>query len=329
MGFGHLTRCCALAKVLKDRGHGCVGYGPPDDVLDSDQRELFSGWIARDTDLSPEMDAQQIVDLAQKRGVGMLIVDDYRISELFQKRFRAAKLRWLQFDGGAARPIWANFVVNAHPTIHPRDYEVVLQDRSTTMLLGPRFAVMRPEFASVKKGDLNRRTKRILITFGGGDDRGGIDFVLRTLLPALPEYIEFAVISGSANPRNAYLHSWAERFGSARVRVYVAPGNVASLIASCDIAVMAGGSSLYEVACCGLPMIIISVAQNQVAQSVGWEKIGASLYVGGIHENIRQKFLGLVQGLLDDPDKLREMRRVGLEQVDGLGVFRVADALGA
>ena len=90
------------------------------------------------------------------------------------------------------------------------------------------------------------------------------------MLPVTPNYIKFLVISGFTNPNNNRLKEWILLNGSQRVDLLINPKDVAKLYSSCDIAVIAGGTTTYEIDCCGLPFLIISTANNQIEQSKAW-----------------------------------------------------------
>jgi spore coat polysaccharide biosynthesis predicted glycosyltransferase SpsG len=45
---------------------------------------------------------------------------------------------------------------------------------------------------------------------------------------------------------------------------------------------MAGGSSIYEACVHGIPMVVISIAENQVLHSQAWQQLGCLTYLGPI-----------------------------------------------
>ena len=46
----------------------------------------------------------------------------------------------------------------------------------------------------------------------------------------------------------------------------------------CDIAITAGGSTMYELCACGVPMITYAFADNQLPGVEGFEKLGVARY---------------------------------------------------
>ena len=280
IGFGHLTRCRALAMALRSEGKRSVMVGPAAEYARSVDQETFEDWIPAPEWSSANEDADRLIGVARKFEAEWLVLDDYRIDESYQLRVREAGLRWLQFDGTASKPLWADIVLNANPAARSEDYQAVLRNPNARLLLGPRYAILRPEFDHVTPQEPGRPIRRILLTFGGGDDRGANQFVLSTLLPVTSTEQEFVVIAGATNPSNPSLKRWIDAHGRGRVSLHIDPEQVAPLFASCDLAVMAGGTSTYEAARCGLPMILISIADNQVGQSKAWSDCGCAIYLG-------------------------------------------------
>lgn len=284
IGFGHLMRCRTLAEVLTDRGHACIMVGPSEAHAKKEDETIFVDWVPTGHWSSSIDDSNFLVDLAKKHRATWLVLDDYRVDEKYQLVLHDAGMKWLQFDGWADKILWADYVLNANPAAKPEDYALLLRNRKSKLLLGPSYALLRKDFYYVGCRPSLRAAKKVLITFGGGDDRGASEFVLSRLVPATDADINFVVVSGAANPNNKKIQSWISRYGEGRVSLHIDPLRVAPLFASCDMAVMAGGTSTYEAAVCGIPMILISIAKNQVSQSAAWDSLNSAFYLGSLDD---------------------------------------------
>lgn len=326
IGFGHLTRCRALAYALREQGESCIMVGPDHVYTNKDDADLFYTWIPQKW-RGAEKDALSLAMLANEYDANKLVLDDYRVNEEYQLVLRNKRLKWLQFEARTLHPIWADIVLNASPAAKPEEYAPVLRNSDTQLLLGPEYAVLRPEFFNIKPRNPKRTAKKVLVTFGGGDDRGAILFVLKTLLPATSEDLSFIVVSGENNPRNKEVRSWIRLYGQGRVVMKINPKSVAQIFANCDFAIMAGGTTTYEAAFCGLPMMIITIAENQILQAKAWHDLGAAVYIGVLDRNLIDdlcsNFLFLNSSLLDR----KAMQAVSVRLVDGNGKYRVASEL--
>ena len=320
IGFGHLVRCRALAHTLYEKGEHCVMVGPDQSYTKPEDHELFEDWISVPDWPSSTDDAQGLIGIAKARQAKWLVLDDYRVDETYQLAVRAAGLRWLQFDGSASKPLWADIILNASPSARAEeDYSAMVRNPNAQLLLGPAYAILRPEFQDVIPREPGRPVKRILVTFGGGDDRGGNQFVLSTLLPITSPDQHVVVISGASNPNNTSIKQWIESYGKDRVSLFVDPDHVASLFASCDLAIMAGGTSVYEALRCGVYPIIFSIVDNQKRHSKAWAEKGCVKYLGDYKDLDKFTLVQATQNLLSNTVQFSCEKLI-----DGNGATRVA-----
>jgi spore coat polysaccharide biosynthesis predicted glycosyltransferase SpsG len=86
---------------------------------------------------------------------------------------------------------------------------------------------------------------------------------------------------------------------------------------------MAGGGTTYEVNFCGLPMLLIAIADNQVAHSKAWQKAGAAKYLGRLEDLDPSMLLAETRNALDA--NTNDNIESGYKRlVDGRGRARVA-----
>ena len=116
----------------------------------------------------------------------------------------------------------------------------------------------------------------------------------------------------------------AARDGRVRVRVEVR--DMAAAMAEADLAIGAGGATIWERCTLGLPAVLVVLAPNQ-------EAVGALLGRAGVVETVDagasdfeaafdRAFTGLTRG----PDRRARMSALGAAMCDGRGAERVAQA---
>jgi len=329
VGIGHVVRCRELALELGRRGYASVMVGPGLDHAGPRDEAIFADWLPRPQWVSGAAEGAALAQIAETHGARHAVLDDYRVDVPFQEALLGPGIRFMQqFDG--SRPpalFWADMVVNASPYERLDMYAEIMRKPGAAGLFGPAYAILRPEFPPAEVGDAGRPVRRVLLQFGGGDDRGAVLFALETLLAAAPQQVDFLVVSGRANPRNPEIAAFVAAHGAGRVALHVDPPAVAPLFASCDLAVMGGGTSTYEAAACGLPMLILAMADNQVRQAQGWVGLGGAEFLGRAGAvdaaELGRRFLALVR----DDARRAAMARAGRNLVDGAGVRRLADHL--
>ena len=185
LGFGHLNRCRTLAQSLSELGQDCLMVGPDNAYKIDEDNKSFKEWITIKNWNSSKEDSNNLIKIAKKNNGTYIILDDYRINETYQKNLLKAGFKWLQFyQIEKKKPIWANIIVSPTPGLKHKDFKSVLRNKNCKVLLGPNYAILRPEFANIAKKNNLKKIKKVLLTFGGGNDNGANEFVLSTLLTA-------------------------------------------------------------------------------------------------------------------------------------------------
>lgn len=332
IGFGHLMRSRAIADTARRYGIDTTIIGPKTQYSNEHDRVRFEEWIEY-----PEKGAggweswtQSLMRVADSKGIQHAIIDDYRVPGDQQSALREHGLRILhQYDASAPPSFAANLAVNASPAESASLHAGQLLRHDVRFLNGPRFAVVREAFTAVSLHPIERPVRRVLVTFGGGDDRGGIAFSIGSLAPALRQQpdIRLVVMTSAKNPNVPTIRSLIKEQQLSNVDVELDHYDVPALMASCDLAIMAGGTSVYEAAFCGLPMILIAIASNQEGQCKGWNGLGAAHYLGNIQELQGRHLRSCALSLLDDRDARRNMARAGRDNVDLKGATRLLEAL--
>lgn len=322
VGFGHLNRCRALAYALKMKGQSCIMVGPQKKYKNVSDESIFKDWIPIDRWNSAEQDSENLIKIAKKNKKSFLILDDYRINESYQLNLRKESLKWLQFDHKEnSRPIWADIILNPMPGVHDDEFKNIIKNKKSDLLLGPDYAILRPEFANVKKKNNTKTNKTILVTFGGGNDYGGIIFVLSTLVPLVPSNFKFVVVSGRNNPNNKIIDEWIVNHGTNKVDLHIDPKNLVNIFSSCDFAITAGGTTTYELDSCSLQFIIISTTSNQIEQSKAWESAGRALYIGELKNISKKSLISSFNSIINNKKILNSGKNLSSYE----GLYKVAD----
>ena len=355
LGIGHVARCQALAAALYARGAECIVVGPGREYQTSTAvREWiphpFGGFEAKAEDEAEAeadatlADAESLAAIAKHHQADWLVLDDYRVNEAYQRVLGKHACRWLQFDGASTQTLWADLVLNSSPAARAENYQKRLGNPATQLLLGPRYAILRTEFAAPNcSGEaaipprLDRAGDtpiRVYLNFGGGDDRGALRWCAQTLLEAFPRPLHLKLVSGQQNPHNEALGQWASSQGH-RLEFLVNPPNLAAHLRACDLAILSGGMSCYEADSCGLPMLLVPLVPNQVAHARAWAEHGRAYLLEGWPEvspaALRAALMQCVaewEGIQQRPqltDGLGARQRPQL--TDGLGAQRVAELL--
>jgi spore coat polysaccharide biosynthesis predicted glycosyltransferase SpsG len=197
----------------------------------------------------------------------------------------------------------------------------------TQILLGSRYALVRPEIRRIRpvRSQEPLQPFRAMVALGD-DDPNDQTLDLAKLLLNCPRITRVDVIVRPQHPRLVQLQELAAGLPD-RLEVAVEPSEVTMRLTRCHFAITAGSTWSLELACLGLPQLVI--LQNEVhwptAQRL--EEEGAAVCLGW-HESVSpQTIRQAVQNLLSDPLERQAMSRCGRQLIDGRGPDRLVTAL--
>jgi len=341
IGTGHVMRCLTLARALRDAGHEVLFISR---LLDGNFCDYIEGQgfsVARlphpsDAESTPdwlglswETDARQTEAAlgSALHSIAWLIVDHYCLDARWERTLRAKVEHILAIDDLADRPHDCDLLLDQNLGRNAMDYSGLVP-RDSQIMAGPRYALLRPEFAQWRERSLSRSRwplSRILISMGGVDKDNATRAVLN-VLENLPKTAsaEIEVIMGQHNPWLEQVKIQASQMHRATVHVNV--GNMAERMANSDLAIGAAGASSWERCCLGLPTLTIILAENQRPGAYAMDASGVQLTIG-TQDQIALRLAEKLNGL--DRQTMDNMSQNSRAVVDGLGVQRVAEAMHA
>jgi UDP-2,4-diacetamido-2,4,6-trideoxy-beta-L-altropyranose hydrolase len=307
-GGGHIARCRALGQELQRTA-------PVAFIME----ESGAHW-----EPTLKADGFQVVrnfDLPKRRWCGSLM-DGYRFTATDTERLAELAPPLTVMDDLLGLPLTADMIVcpGAAPDMP--------LERKIKALLGPRYALLHPEFASIPDRTAPRMVERVLLSFGLTDSRNATGLALSALQQAAQGGLKphITVTLGSAAPHlNAIRRQIAEL--DARATLIVDAGDMDELLAVADLAMGAGGISLFERAAAGVPSITVTIADNQISQALYAASVGATAYVGHVDDTDATGLAVVIQELATDPGSRQLMADAGRKLVDGRGAARVAAAM--
>lgn len=318
VGLGHLQRCLSLAQGLAAVGAECRFLVNPDtSVLQRIRRFAFEASPAEFRKPWTAEDMEETADRAQAWGCSAVVVDSYSKEPEYLEGLRSKSLFSCSVEDLPYPPFACHAVINPAPNAQNLGYRSSSGD--TRFLLGPQFALLRREFWNVPLQPPRERIRQILVTAGGAGRTGLLKSLLEPLA-SLPSDISVTVILGP----------FAEGvdIASGRIEIVRSPETVLDLMLAADLAVTAGGQTLYELACIGCPAVAFSAAANQDGQLASFVEAGAARHAGAVQDSdLPQKVAGALRELAENPELRARMSQAGRRLVDGQGALRAARAL--
>lgn len=301
MGTGHVMRCLTLAEALRQAGHDChfICREHEGNLLAVIQQRGFTAWALpmtaeSDNTLahSPWLGATQVEDVEQclawfvdnsSLTVDWLIVDHYGLDKTWVQRLRPYAKRLMVIDDLADREHDCDVLLDQNLGREHSDYNGLVPTYCQR-LIGPQYALLRPEFAELREYSLQRRQanpqlKKLLISLGGVDKDNITGQVLTALENAtLPQDIEITVVMGATAPHLDDVQAKAEQLPW-QTEVVVNVADMAQRMADADLAIGAAGSTSWERCCLGLPTVMLVLADNQREIAQFLQKTGCAKVV--------------------------------------------------
>jgi UDP-2,4-diacetamido-2,4,6-trideoxy-beta-L-altropyranose hydrolase len=317
-------RCLALAQAWQDEG-GTVAFACGD-LPESLQQRLESEKCAVhriDAHSGTESDIDQTRQLAESISPRWLVLDGYKFGPDFQLTLRDVKWRLMVLDDdGRHEAYHADVLLNqnagAAAVLYGR------QTHGTRMLLGCQYALLRREFLQTpRRTATSESVSRLLLSLGGADAKNTTARFLAVLWPCIPKDCEIHVLLGPANPHVTAMQEIAATMK--RMVLHIAPPNVPEIMANCDLAITAAGSSVYELGYLGVPMLFVAVANNQLPIATALDQLGAGVW---IDQALWSRDLpATLEWLIPDSAFRAQCAARFREMVDGQGAARVVTAL--
>ena len=287
---------------------------------------------------TPDATVEQVRASADAFGPDWLVIDHYRLTLADESALRAPRRRLMVMDDLADRPRDCDLLLDPGYGRTAEDYRGLLP-KAAQVIAGPRYALVRPEFAAARPQALAARpqalaarpqalaarqgpVRRVLVSLGLTDVGGVTGKVVQALLPILGE-VQLDIALGSAASSLAALAAMTD----SRITLHVDAPDMARLICEADLAVGAGGSSVWERACLGLPGVTVILADNQRDLALRMEADGLTVAVDGDGDEFESR-LSAAYGRLAEDQVLRHAIPVRLAALsDGLGAHRVAETM--
>lgn len=320
---GHIMRCLSIAKAIENYGEEVTFITADTNAVELIESRGFS-YISLETqwdNLDKELEV--LIPFIKEKKIKTLLVDSYQVTESYLKTLsQYTNIIYIDDRNAFLYPV--HTIINYGINYKDFCYEEQYKNTNTTCLLGTDYVPLRQEFLH-RKIDIKEKVERILVTTGGADlyNVAGL-FVEEWYQRERKIDCEIWIISGGLNENIQYLRKLEQIYKN--LKIYENITNMSDIMIQCDLAISAGGTTLYELCACGIPTITFSVADNQIGIEE-FEKQDILEYIGDIRKNIPiyiKKICDSVERLSRDKT-IREIRSSHMKYlVDGQGTERIA-----
>jgi UDP-2,4-diacetamido-2,4,6-trideoxy-beta-L-altropyranose hydrolase len=267
-------------------------------------------------------DVAQTVQIAKDLSASWIVVDGYHFSAKYQQTIKNSGAHLLLIDDQSSSDhYYADIVLNQN--LHADESKYSSREPYTSLLLGTRYVLLREEFSKWKgwKREIPEVAQNLLVTLGGSDIGNITEKVVRAIGQIKFDKLEVVIVG----PNNSYYEELECLVQKSKAKIQLRKNvtDMSELMAWADVAVSAGGTTAWELAFMGLPMLTIALADNQSPVVEELSRVGAAVNLGW-HQNISlDEVAEAISKLLRDASVRGEMSRRAQTLVDGMGADRV------
>ncbi|MFP8487466.1 UDP-2,4-diacetamido-2,4,6-trideoxy-beta-L-altropyranose hydrolase [Gracilimonas sp. Q87] len=307
IGLGHIVRCMSLAHMLKnDFSIHFFSLKIPESLKNEIiQNEWSFTEIEKESDYVNELTGNEIV-----------VLDGYQFDSDYQKLIKNKGCKLVCIDDFHDQYFYADLVINHAPGVIKDDYE---GESHTKYLLGPDYALLRPEFLDSKSQEIksSKGIKNLFICFGGSDSKN----LTAKILSWIPSknYSVTVVLGNAYYYRDKLVETIKKRLDlEINVKSSLSAEEMRQELEKADLAIVPASGILFEVISTRLPAISGYSVDNQQGIYNGFKNLGCIIDAKNFD---RKNFHEAIQTI--DTKSLFLIRKNQAQAIDGLSINRI------
>lgn len=349
---GHLMRCLSIARACADQKKNVV-FLTADTQSETLLRERFAFPSEFEVkclhsdyqDMEKELPAIESImqgnqtssEHALQKNSCWILVDSYYVTASYLEALKGfGKVAYLDDLSAFSYPV--DCIINYDI---PENEKPNCYNQATRCLLGFAYTPLRTQFQNVPY-TVRQKAEHILLSTGGTDPFQVVEKLSDRLMinpdikkesehlcdSATQEY-QYHIVTSRLNSRYDALMTLGSKYPNIHVHENVQ--DMAELMAQCDLAVSAGGTTLYELCAVGVPTISLSFTDNQLLAVQNFASQNIIPYAGDVRIDM-DGVLDAICRFLDEKENTYSKRLEYSDRmrsfVDGHGAARIAEALG-
>jgi len=310
-GGGHVARCLAVANEIVALGASVLF------IADSEASDLVKR--IRNSGFFVILDTPTCRESAPSEFSAVLFDSSAMTLEEFEYWKRRSKYT-AQFDDTYSRKFECDLSFVAVP-------DARISARNEVVYTGIDYIPLDAKYREFS-GRQNIQKTHCVVAFGLFDGAGGTTKALTALHEVRQKIfkIDVTVIIGSHCKNLPSIKQAIHQMGSG-VNLLVDCVNVPDVLKDVNLAVGAGGLSLYERACMGIANIALPIADNQKPLCHWLSAKGGCIHIAPDDRELEKRLFDNIKLLIETEALRNDISRTARELVDGLGAIRIANLL--
>ncbi|GIW79648.1 MAG: hypothetical protein KatS3mg105_1455 [Gemmatales bacterium] len=328
-GWERLHRCLVYAAALQRRRRPTFFLSQLEPAsLALNIKRFGNTWLEADSPAGTKEDLAETIQEIRRLRPAAVVVDAPTAAEEYLEALTRTGSLIVSFDSLANIRFPSDLIVNPllGPTRESYEFEPGAQ-----LLLGARYALVPSHVRRVRPIRAQDPAQpapncyRAMVALGDDDPNEQVEVVTDMLL-AISKLAKIDVVVRSQHPHLEQLRAKAARLAG-RLSVVTEPSEIAARLSRCHFAITAGNGTSLELACIGMPQLLIVQSEAHWPNAQRLEEEGAATCLGGFETVSESTVRQAVLDLVSDPLERQAMMRCGRKLIDGRGPDRLVTAL--
>lgn len=335
IAMGHVMRCLSIADELCQMGADVIFVTAGNQTEELIRDRGFENHVLHSDFDRMEQELPALLKFLKEYQPDLILTDSYYVTDAYMEALRQiCKTAYIDDLGQPVYPVDVLINYNIYGSELP--YEKYYEEKGIPLperiLTGCIYAPLRAEFRQGRRSRIRECVTDVLITTGGGDKADTSGRLCRKLLAERKRGqhagIRYHVICGPFAQNRQELMEIAAEDDAFVIHGFMT--KMSEFLTNYDLAVSAGGSTMYELCSMGLPTVCFTFADNQRLQAEWFDRTTEVKNAGSMTDRPAETIDRIAERLtqLEQDDVLRQtVREQMLRLVDGRGAIRIAEAL--
>lgn len=317
---GHVMRCLSIADAAKELGEKVIFILADEQAVSLVEKRGHETLVLHTKWDDMESELPVLNNIIVEREIASILIDSYRVTEEYLKKLSKVTgiiylddLNAFHYDVDAIicyANYWEKFKYSSN---YP----------DVKLYLGPQYMPLRKEFQNIEDKVIREKVETLLLMSGGNDEKHILAGVLEEI-----DTVAFRNITVICGRYYEGYEQLVNKYKNCEnICIYQAVTDMEKYMQEADLAVSAGGTTLYELCACGTPTISFSLADNQFDNVKKFAEDDIIDYAGDVrYDNVIENVTKMIVEYKDDKELRQERSRKMRSIVDGKGARRIAEA---
>lgn len=317
---GHVMRCLAIADEAKEQGEQVTFLLADEQAVELVEQKGYQTIVLHTSWYDMESELPQLLQVVEKKRIEKILIDSYLVTEKYLQILTSyVKTIYIDDRNAFIYPV-SGLICYAN---YWKKFNYFDRYKETKLFLGTEYVPLRKVFFQCGNKEIRNKVEELLILSGGTDPYEILKGILEKVNKS--EYRCINIICGRYY--TAYEDMKEEYQAFDNVHIYQDVSDIEKYMKTADLAISAGGSTLYELCACGTPTISFSFVDNQLDNVKQFQEDAIIDYAGDArYENVVENIL-LNLEKYDDVLFRQQRSQKMIDIIDGNGSSRIVEAL--